>query len=102
MTGFEGIGDFDSNDPWQRHIAHQAAKGNYPPTKKVSNMPIMMTEVRRVKIGDMLSTDGSVVREIQYDPARNTYMIRAEIPGRVWKAEEFNANHKLPIWRERS
>ena len=30
MTGFEGIGDFDSDDPWQRHIAHQAAKGNYP------------------------------------------------------------------------
>lgn len=30
MTGFEGIGDFDSDDPWQRYIAHQAAKGNYP------------------------------------------------------------------------
>jgi hypothetical protein len=29
--GFEGIGDFGSADPWQRHIAHQAAKGNYPP-----------------------------------------------------------------------
>jgi hypothetical protein len=30
VTGFEGIGDFDSADPWQRYIAHQAAKGNYP------------------------------------------------------------------------
>ena len=30
MTGFEGIGDFDSSDPYQRYIAHQAAKGNYP------------------------------------------------------------------------
>lgn len=28
--GFEGIGDFGSDDPWQRYIAHQAAKGNYP------------------------------------------------------------------------
>lgn len=28
MIGFEGIGDFGSNDPWQRFIAHEAAKGN--------------------------------------------------------------------------
>lgn len=34
MTGFEGIGDFDSNDPYQRYIAHQAAKGNLMPTHK--------------------------------------------------------------------
>lgn len=27
MTGFEGIGDFDSDDPFERHAAHQAAKG---------------------------------------------------------------------------
>ena len=26
--GFEGVGDFSSDDPWQRHIAHEAAKGN--------------------------------------------------------------------------
>lgn len=30
MTGFEGWGDFDSDDPWQRFIAHEAAKGNLP------------------------------------------------------------------------
>jgi hypothetical protein len=27
MTGFEGRGDFDSADPWERYAAHQAAKG---------------------------------------------------------------------------
>ena len=32
MAGFEGIGDFDSSDPWQRYSAHQAAKGNWPTT----------------------------------------------------------------------
>jgi hypothetical protein len=26
--GFEGIGDFDSDDPYERWLAHQAAKGN--------------------------------------------------------------------------
>ena len=31
MTGFEGIGDFDSDDPMQRYLAHQAAKGNLVP-----------------------------------------------------------------------
>lgn len=30
MTGFEGIGDFNSNDPYERYLAHQAAKGNLP------------------------------------------------------------------------
>ena len=30
MTGFEGIGDFEG-DPYERYIAHQAAKGNYGP-----------------------------------------------------------------------
>jgi hypothetical protein len=30
VAGFEGIGDFNSSDPWERYIAHQAAKGNYP------------------------------------------------------------------------
>lgn len=25
--GFEGVGDFDSDDPLERHKAHQAAKG---------------------------------------------------------------------------
>lgn len=36
MTGFEGIGDFDSSDPYQRYIAHQAAKGNYQPSTAYS------------------------------------------------------------------
>ena len=27
MGGFEGHGDFDSDDPWERYAAHQAAKG---------------------------------------------------------------------------
>ena len=27
MAGFEGIGDFDSDDSWERYNAHQAAKG---------------------------------------------------------------------------
>lgn len=36
MAGFEGIGDFDSDDPWQRHIAHQAAKGNHPTARPYS------------------------------------------------------------------
>lgn len=26
-NSFEGTGDFSSNDPFQRHLAHQAAKG---------------------------------------------------------------------------
>lgn len=30
MTGFEGVGDFDSDDPWERYAAHQAAKGRWP------------------------------------------------------------------------
>ncbi len=30
MDGFEGIGDFDSADPWERYMAHQAAKGTAP------------------------------------------------------------------------
>lgn len=29
--GFEGIGDFDSSDPWERFRAHQAAKGRSVP-----------------------------------------------------------------------
>lgn len=38
--GFEGIGDFDSDDPYQRYIAHQAAKGNYPrPARENARCP---------------------------------------------------------------
>ncbi len=29
--GFEGHGDFTSDDPWERFIAHQAAKGRAIP-----------------------------------------------------------------------
>ena len=29
VDSFEGIGDFNSDDAWQRYAAHQAAKGNY-------------------------------------------------------------------------
>jgi hypothetical protein len=34
VTGFEGIGDFDSDDPWQRYIAHRASKGLSPHSSK--------------------------------------------------------------------
>ena len=27
MTGFEGHGDFDSADPWERYAAKQASRG---------------------------------------------------------------------------
>jgi len=39
MTDFEGIGDFDSSDPHERYIAHQAAKGH-----SVTHKPPMFTQ----------------------------------------------------------
>lgn len=44
MTGFEGIGDFNSDDPWERYIAHQAAKGNYPPRTKYCKAKVAGTQ----------------------------------------------------------
>ena len=59
MAGFEGIGDFDSEDPWQRYAAHQAAKGNLnPPTDK----PTKVGQVRKM-IQDGVVVWVSVERE---------------------------------------
>lgn len=58
MTGFEGIGDFDSDDPWQRYIAHQAAKGRLMPTtefleKLGTNMSEMAEVQEAIERGDI-------------------------------------------------
>lgn len=55
MAGFEGIGDFDSDDPYQRYIAHQAAKGHTPATPKLPDPE----PGRRYRAGDLPA--GSVV-----------------------------------------
>lgn len=49
MVGFEGHGDFDSDDPYERYIAHQAAKGRSIPP------PL---DIDRDRQGDVDTDDG--------------------------------------------
>lgn len=49
MVGFEGHGDFDSDDPYERYIAHQAAKGRSIPP------PL---DIDRDRLGDVDTDDG--------------------------------------------
>lgn len=54
--GFEGIGDFSSDDPWQRYIAHQAAKGNYPPPTE-NEYGYLGTFLMKVELGNAAMSD---------------------------------------------
>ena len=57
-----------------------------------------IVEVRDLRPGDILGTDGSRVTETTYRSASNTYEVVVDFNGEE-KRGEFNANAALPVWK---
>jgi hypothetical protein len=65
VVGFEGIGDFDSDDPWQRYIAHQAAKGDWPTRGEAARRRDM--EARACTVEDVDESAGMSAQNLAKD-----------------------------------
>jgi hypothetical protein len=66
--GFEGIGDFYSDDPWDRYIAHQASKGTYPSLGR--ELTPTQGTLADAKDGDIVDMTGSLGASLGSDMSR--------------------------------
>lgn len=67
MTGFEGVGDFDSPDPWQRYTAHQAAKGRSHATPQQKEPAMSTTERNEVAyiVSDLQAVEPDQLAQVE-------------------------------------
>jgi hypothetical protein len=94
MTGFEGIGDFDSNDPYERHIAHQAAKGHShkPPMFTQGHYNILAKEIRE-RLDAALSFNDNWSNLEGYDKSGRYYATEALVVLALNLTKRFKADN---------
>lgn len=63
---------------------------------------IKMVEAENVKPGDIISTDGLVVKTVMVVDYLTSYVTVAGICHGIWKRETFKKHHELPIYYDDS